>query len=130
MTAIRKLSLFEMRDEDGSPYFELPGQADVESMSVRRLCDARGGDQSSGAQRANATAEVEEAVRSFFDTACRLEGEERATVLTLHLVARDRTYEPATWLREKLALHRDACAEEFHRPDHDRQTDEAWEPRT
>ena len=126
MSAALQLSVWDLRDDDGTPLFPVYGTAGLEPMSARTLTDELGGDQRSGCQRAATQDAVENAIRAFFDAACDLEGEERAAVLTLHLIARDQSYQPAPWLVEKLALHREACLEEFHRSDYDRQTDESF----
>lgn len=108
--------------EQSSTTFEQRLSA-TEPRSIRSLVDDLGGDQSSGRGRDNLTEEVEAAVASFFDAAYAMFGEERAAVLTLRMVARDPSYKVPDWFKEKLRLHREACEEEFHCPDHQREDD-------
>ncbi|MEY4508191.1 MAG: hypothetical protein RLZZ450_313 [Pseudomonadota bacterium] len=112
-------------DDDESAVELMPVEAcGSEPMSGRDLVDELGGNQTSGHQRASMDREVLAAVAQFYELAHEFEDtDERAAILLLHMVARDADYEPAEWMKELFAAHREALDETFHRADYGRQTE-------
>lgn len=94
-----------------------------EALSIRQLTDAIENNQFSGSRRAAITEDVSDALWSLLVTSWAMYGERAAAVITLHICARDRMFEPPYWLREFWRMHRQHIGEFFHNPDKDRQTD-------
>jgi len=72
-------------------------------------------------QRARVSRVLSRAVRSFFDNAVDMYGEERAAVLLFHLLAKagpdsEAPFDPPAWSRKVFQRHQAALFEEFASP--------------